>query len=257
MKFGICINENYDIVKNGGYDFVEVALAFVHAMTDEEFKELSETLKENNIKAEAANLFLPAGFNVIGKNVDFAKIEDYTEKAFERLSQLGGKVVVFGSGRQRAIPDDMSHAEGEDVFCKVLKVVGDIASKYDITVVIEPLNIYDCNLVNTVEDAAKICERVNHTNIAILADFYHMYKNGEDTNTILNVGKYLKHVHLARKNDDRKLPYEDKDYDDCLLFAQNLKKIGYNERISLEANFEDDFAKDIKDVWKYLDLFKN
>ncbi len=257
MKFGICINDKFDFVKNAGYDFAEVALASLHAMTDEEFAQFSQSLKSSKIKAEAANLFLPAGFCVIAKDVAFSKISEYAEAVFRRFSKIGGEIAVFGSGGQRTVPADMSLSEGEDIFCEVLKVIGDVAAKYDITVAIEPLNRFDCNLVNTVEDAIRICKRVNHKNVAVLADFYHMHKNDEDTDTILNAGGYLKHVHLARRNDDRKLPRDDKYYADCLKFAQNLKKIGYNERISLEANVDPDFAEDIQSVRKYLELFQS
>jgi len=232
-------------------------LASLSAMTEEEFEQFSQALKNSDLKAEAANLFLPAGFHVIAKDVDFSKISEYAETVFRRFSKIGGKIAVFGSGGQRNIPAGLSQSEGEAIFCEVLKVVGAVAAKYNITVVIEPLNRFDCNLVNTVEDAIKICKCVQHKNIAVLADFYHMHRNGEDTDTILNAGEYLKHVHFARRNDDRKLPQNDQDYADCLKFAQNLKKIGYDERISLEANFAPGFAEDIRSVWKYLTLFQS
>jgi len=93
-------------------------------------------------------------------------------------------------------------------------------------------------------------------------DVFITYEDYSDDNFSLKynptlAGEYLKHVHFARRNDDRKLPQNDQDYADCLKFAQNLKKIGYDERISLEANFAPGFAEDIRSVWKYLTLFQS
>jgi sugar phosphate isomerase/epimerase len=51
-------------------------------------------------------------------------------------------------------------------------ILGREASKYDITIVIEPLNKSETNIINSVAEGYKLAQQVNHPNVKLLADFY-------------------------------------------------------------------------------------
>ncbi|MBP3958523.1 sugar phosphate isomerase/epimerase [Gemmata sp. G18] len=69
------------------------------------------------------------------------------------------------------------------------------------TLLYEPLNRYETNLINTLGDAATLLTGIGAENVKILADLYHM--NIEEANladAIRNAGARIGHVHFADSN---------------------------------------------------------
>lgn len=69
------------------------------------------------------------------------------------------------------------------------------------TLLYEPLNRYETNLVNTLGDAVLLLTGMRAQNVKILADLYHM--NIEEANladAIRNAGSHIGHVHFADSN---------------------------------------------------------
>lgn len=69
------------------------------------------------------------------------------------------------------------------------------------TLLYEPLNRYETNLVNTLGDAAQLITGAALPNVRILADLYHM--NIEETNladALRVAGPLVGHVHFADSN---------------------------------------------------------
>lgn len=260
MKYGVCLGkrgkEFVSIVKNAGYDYLEATFSVIKEMDKETFDDFARTLKEYDIKAETFNGYFPKtqDIRVVGENVDFSFLKGYTEEGLERAAALGGKVVVVGSGKTRMIPDGFSREKAMEQNAEFLSFCGDLAQKYGIQIVIEPLNRGETNFINTVQEGLEACRYTNHSNVFCLADFFHMYKNGEDLTAIEESNGLLRHVHIARPNDDRAQPtLEEKDV--CLAWASALKKCGYNERLTLESRFVPDFESAIKVALPALKLF--
>lgn len=73
------------------------------------------------------------------------------------------------------------------------------ASKYGTQLLFEPLNRYETDLVNTIDDAAKLLDGLSHT--LILGDLFHM--NIEERfieDSIRQHGDWIGHVHFADTN---------------------------------------------------------
>ena len=81
-----------------------------------------------------------------------------------------------------------------------------------------------------------------------------MYKNGEGLSAIENSNGMLKHVHIARANDDRAQPTL-AEREDCLRWSAALKKCGYDDRLTLESRFVPDFEHAIVEALPALKLF--
>lgn len=50
-------------------------------------------------------------------------------------------------------------------------------------IVVEPMRRQECNFINTVVEGTAIVGKVNHPNVHLLFDVYHMLQNGEDQTT--------------------------------------------------------------------------
>jgi sugar phosphate isomerase/epimerase len=109
-----------------------------------------------------------------------------------------------------------------------------------VTLVLEHLNLKECNIVNTLEEELHIVKTVNHPNFRALLDTYHLWEDGMALTSITPLLPYLKHVHLADKV-GRVAPGESKTSDYRPVFAL-LKKGGYDSMLSVEASGFNDIA---------------
>lgn len=126
---------------------------------------------------------------VVGPSTDHEKILKWAETTFRRAERAGIRYIVFGSGKSRKVPDGFSRETAEEQFVRLCKRLGPVAARYRVTVVIEPLNSRETNLINSVSEGASIVERVNHKNIRLLCDLFHMTADGEPPQAIVDARK--------------------------------------------------------------------
>ena len=89
---------------------------------------------------------------LVGSKVDYDKIKDYLLRAVDRVSQLGTEVIVFGSGGARKVPEDFSKQIAWEQLVEFLNMASRIVKPYGITIVIEPLPLRSCNIINNVQE---------------------------------------------------------------------------------------------------------
>ena len=255
MKFGICTGaEKLEYIKGLGFDYAEGNLSAISKMTDEKFDIVCAALEKTHMSFEAVNGFCSPDLK-LSYNIDLKAIKAYAEMALARAARLGTKIVVVGSGGARRIPDGCSIEEAEKNFKAVLNIVADVASANGIRIAVEPLNYKECNFINTLADAAKICEKLGREDVGCVLDLYHFYMNGEDMADIEKYGKYIIHVHIARMNEDRGTPtLADADWVTDVVLA--LERIGYSGRMSLESSHEPDFETAVKNYAELLESIK-
>ena len=106
IKLGVCTSiSNIKKAAAAGFDYLEAALNGIAAMSDEDFEKALGEVNQSPIKVEACNCLLPGTLKVTGPEVNAQALHDYLEKAFTRAQRLGVKVVVFGSGAARRVPE--------------------------------------------------------------------------------------------------------------------------------------------------------
>ncbi len=239
IELGACLSiDNSELIKRFKYNYLEeiVGRFFLPAESDEKFAENLSKYKASGIKLYAVNSFLPATLKCVGPDVNTDAILKYAETLFRRMEQTTTKILVFGSGGSRRIPDGYDKALAIGQFIDINRKLGPLAQKYKVTIVLEPLNYSETNLLNTVEEGIELTGKVNHTNIGLLADLYHMLKNGETAGSIVKAGKLLKHTHIAEK-EERTAPGIAGD--DFRPFFAALKNIQYQGKLSIECRWKD------------------
>jgi sugar phosphate isomerase/epimerase len=76
--------------------------------------------------------------------------------------------------------------------------LGDQAKKRGLMFLLEPVNHYESEYLNTVPHAAKLCETLNHDHIGLTCDFFHMQlEELSIPQSLYRAGKWIKHVHVA------------------------------------------------------------
>lgn len=256
IRFGVCTGfENIPLLIKAGYDYLEFNFTTLVNMTDAEFNEALALTKKHNFYAECFNCFFPWDTRLTGEDVDFERITCHIKSGMARAMALGGKVCVIGSGGSRKIPDGFDFQKGYEQFAKVLSIAGNISYEYGIMIAVEPLNSGETNLINTVAQGIELVKRVNCENVKCLADFYHVFKSGETLDAIENNEGFLGHLHLARADNDRAMPYEE-DSQEVKKWAEIVKKSGYSGRMSLEGSYLPEFCECITRTRRIIDCFK-
>lgn len=248
MKFGVC--KTFDMagkIKSAGYDYIEANLSKVASFTKEEFDMQQMLLADAGITCESANSFFPSEIALVGDGVDFDDIREYVEIALYRASVLGIKVAVLGSGKARNIPKGYDRSLAVEQFKKVVRICADVGRKYGIKIALEHLNTGETNLLNTVYETYEFCKEIADENVGMVVDFFHMFKECENVSILEKAKDYIFHLHIARPNDDRKAPCEE-DIDTLKIWADAVKKIGYNGRMSLECTSKTDFDEALENM---------
>lgn len=251
MRLGVCCKlENFEAVKNVGYDYCELNFTRLVSMEEDEFQEIKKASETLNLPVEAVNALFPGTMQLYED--DLEPVIAHLEKGMSRFAELGGTIAVLGSGGARKQPEHLSLEETEDKFVNLLKICGDIAKKYGVTIVIEPLNKKETNFINTVAEGLELCKRANHPNVKCLADFYHVFLENEPLEHIEAAGNDLKHVHIA-VGEDRHIPNE-ADLEICKKWRDALDQCGYQGRISLEGIYKPDFETALRNF--PIDIFR-
>ncbi len=237
-KIGVCTNyKNAEMLSKIGYSYLEEGVGgfLVPLKSEEEFHEILTQAKNVGFPIKACNSFLPANLKSVGPNAVPNEILEFAETAFRRAKMAGVEIIVFGSGGSRAIPEGFSKVEARIQFIELCSKMGPLAKKYGVTVVLEPLNSKECNFINSVIEGGEIVKAVNHPNIQLLADIYHMMMDNESAESILNYGKLIKHVHVAEK-EGRAAPGTHNE--DLSAYYKALKQIKYKGKMSVECRWE-------------------
>lgn len=241
MRFGVCVStEDMAAVAAAGYDYVE--LPVVSALCPEEPEEtvlpaLQEQLARLSLRADAFNVLLPGDLKVVGPDIDEAHLVRYLEAAFKRAAALGGQVVVFGSGRSRTVPEGVSVEEAEQQISTFLLLCSVAAKPYGVTLVIEPLNRGECNIINSVAEAVATAQAVASHSVRVLSDLYHVAEEHQSFSETRAAGDWLRHVHVAGAQGRRAPNSDDQDY--LVPYFRILKEMGYEGRISVEGAWTD------------------
>ena len=89
------------------------------------------------------------------------------------MSRLGVRLVVFGSGGARQVPEGFSKQEAFQQLVDFGKRIAPEARSRNITIAIEPLRKQETNIVNNTTEALAWVNAVNDPKIQLMIDFYH------------------------------------------------------------------------------------
>jgi D-psicose/D-tagatose/L-ribulose 3-epimerase len=247
MRLGCCVNmlvplgqgtgaELVEKVAAAGFDYLELPLARIAALSDEEFDAVCRRVEDAAIRAEACNDFFPPELKLTGPHADLSDAIKYARHALGRAGRLGAKIVVFGSGPARMVPEGFSKTQAFDQLVRLLEEIAPVAAENGLVVAIEHLNRTECNIAGTLAEACQLAERVDRASVQVLADYYHLAFEQEPLEHVVDAGKRIRHVHCSVPA-GRVYPREtDPSFSD---FCHTLAEIGYDDRMSVEAYSED------------------
>lgn len=237
MDIGVCLPPDAIKTEIDGLAFVEPTVKDLLCpdQDDAEFARRLEALAECPYPAPAVNCLFPGSLKTTGPDVDEEAVDRWFTTVATRAKQAGVSVIVYGSGGSRKVPDgfDPDGARGQ-IIGHLLRLAP-IAEANDVVIVLEPLHAAECNIITSVAEGAEIVSRVDHPHVRLLADTYHMAKDGETPDNIRRAGELIVHVHAAEADGRRPVGTAE----DHRPYFAALKEGGYDGAVSIEAKWDD------------------
>jgi sugar phosphate isomerase/epimerase len=151
--------------------------------------------------------------------------------AHARLAARLECAVTVGLIRGLLSGDEAEQSEGRKRIADGLGQFAHLAEGVGVRVLLEPLNRYECNNINSLPDGLALIEDIGAANLFLLADTFHM--NIEDVDMAANLraaGSRLGYVHLA--DSSRQAP--GMGHTDFAPLLAALRAIGYRGYLSAE-----------------------
>ena len=160
-----------------GYDALEVA-PFTLAedptrITDAQAREFARIAADHGIAISGLHWLLvqPAGLTITeGDDALRDRTAAWMERLVELCAAMGGTYLVHGSPRQRRVPDGGSPELAWDRARACFARAGQRAQACGVTYCIEPLSRREANLLNTVEEGARMVDEIGLAAVRTMID---------------------------------------------------------------------------------------
>ncbi len=159
-----------------------------------------------------------------------ARLVERLTRHVDFAARTGAQVVLGGvRGRFEADPG-VREAQYRGAI-DVVRRLADYAAPRGVTIMLEPINRYESNFINTADDALSFLGDVDRPEVRVLLDTFHMnIEEASLAETFARVGRRLSHVHLVDSN--RLAP--GMGHIDFAPIIDTLRRIGYNGYLSGE-----------------------
>lgn len=201
--------ENADLltkVKNMGYDIIEIAVEDKN-MIDWPF--IKEIARDLDLKITISGAFGPerdiSSTNPAYRKLGKEYIIDCIKIAEDMESPIFGGPLYSAVGKTRLVAAEQKKQE-RDWCIETLVEVSAIAADYGVVLGLEPLNRFETDMVNTVDQALSIVNEVASPNLKIVLDTFHSNIEEKDIPaSVRKIGKDLL-CHVQGNESDRGTP---------------------------------------------------
>ena len=180
-----------------------------------------------------------------------AKGVEYLQTCVELAAAAGARLVggpMYATTGKTALLEPAQRAQQWNRAVESLRVVAADAQERQVTLAIEPLNRFETDLVNTVEQGVTLCEDIGADNVGLLLDTFHMNIEEKNIGDALRLaGAHLRHFHACEN--DRGAPGSGH-VEWPEVFAA-LDDIGYDDTIVIES-----FTPEIKEIARAVSLWR-
>jgi sugar phosphate isomerase/epimerase len=247
MKFAICneifkgwkIEEAMGYAAKAGYDAIEIApftmAKYVTEVSAGERQKIREAASRQGIAVSGIHWVLAEAEGMHLTHPESA-VRERTAKYFSDLvdfcADLGGKIVVVGSPKQRSIKEGVSADMAWEWATAVFREPVMRAERRGVTICLEPLAPTETNFINTAAEAIRFVQQLRTPHFQIILDVKAMCSESKPIPKIIRESwPHFAYFHANDKN--LKGPgFGDVDFKPI---AAALKEVGYNDYVSVEV----------------------
>jgi sugar phosphate isomerase/epimerase len=184
-----------------GYDGVELNLR------DPQVEDLDSILAETSsrnleiVALGTGQAYLEDGLSVASDDPDIRSACITRLKNQVDFAAHAGAQVVIGGIRGKFNADSSIKEKQYSGAVDVVQQVADYASEHNVTVTLEPINRYESNFLNNLDETLQFLEDVERFAVKVLLDTFHMnIEEASLTEPFIRAIDRLSHVHLVDSN---------------------------------------------------------
>lgn len=247
MKFGICneifqgwkIEDAMSHAKRAGYDGIEIApFTLAKSVTDiptTERKRIRDAAARTGIEISGIHWVLVQTEGLHLNHPDTAvrgRTAEYFCALVEFCADLGGKIIVVGSPKQRNILDGVTAAQAWTWATETFRAAVQLAERRGVTICFEPLAPSETNFVNTAEEGIRFAKQFNSPAMKIILDVKAMCS---ETKPIPQIIRESRGEFAYFHANDRNLKGPGFGDVDFVPIAAALREAGYDGYVSVEV----------------------
>ena len=247
MKLGLftCGYQRYPLerafadAKRFGYDYIELWGGYPHAYVEDLKLKTTAHIRELIDKYDMpVECFTPEHngypFNyMMGDELQWERSMQYLEDAIDITAEIGAKKMLFSAGHAGY---EASDADMMKRLMKSLRRLAAYAGEKGVTLVLEPLTIYESNVICSLRDLERALNVVQSPNLVGMTDLAVPFTTGEPaTEYVRRLGDRFQYLHIIDNDgisDSHILPG-----DGCLPLGPVLKEMraaGYDGQATIE-----------------------
>ncbi|MEM7045609.1 MAG: sugar phosphate isomerase/epimerase family protein [Pseudomonadota bacterium] len=221
----------FDALKKAGYDGVEIPL---FEGTPEHFRTVGEAIRNAGLACTSVTVLPDEAHSAISHDPASRKgALDHVTWAIECSEAMGCELLAGPFHQPLAVFSGDGPTEDELLYgIEVHQKAADRAAQSNLILALEPLNRFECYVLNTMEATRNYVQRVNRPNFGALYDTFHA--NIEEKDPIGCIGEtidVIKHVHISEN--DRGTPGNG--HIDFAATMKALRENGYDGWLTIEA----------------------
>ena len=248
MRFALC-NEMFEarpmaevcsVASRLGYHGIEIAPFTLGPsateVTKKQRKETRKVIADHGLEMVGLHWLLagPKGLHMTTPDqAAWQRTRDYFAALLDLCGDLGGKVLVLGSPKQRSVIEGQTKEGAWRRAVDLLSSLLDRADKLGLTICFEPLSPAETNFINTVEEGMKMVREIGHPNFKIHLDVKAMSSEAKPVPAVIRSVKVedIGHFHV----NDPNLYGPGMGEVDYAPIAEAVRSVGYDKWLSVEV----------------------
>jgi len=231
------------------YDGIEISLLDSGQLDRHQLVDEIQSLELKIYAIATGQSFTVDGYYLYNRNLEHQQKAVERLKAHIDLAALLGCFVIIGGIRGRILETGKEFESSVEKGNQALVACANYAHGKGVNLLLEPINRYETNIINTVDEAADLIEKIGSRNLKLLLDTFHMnIEEKSIAESFIKAGRHLGHIHFADSN--RLAPgWGHIDFGEILDI---LKKIHYQGAVCFEILPKPDDVQAIQQAIQYI-----
>lgn len=201
LMFAGDLTKGLEYARSLGYEYIDLSMLDSSSIDQDELAKRIDRARLKTYAISTGQSYINDGFSL------YASDMDKRSKAIERIKghiDLAVKLesrVIIGGVRGRIEATGVNFQKARDAGEQALRRCAEYAHSRNVTLLIEPINRYETNVVNTLQEGIQLIGKLGGENLKLLPDTFHMnIEESSILDSLNDAAEYIDYIHFADSN---------------------------------------------------------